>query len=135
MANLVTCDRCGRFFELSDFGFIHLCPPCFQQDMQDFEKIRRYLYEHPGAKIFEVSTVLDIPVSQIKRYLREGRLEILEKNNCFLKCERCGKPICSGTHCDDCSKYADRGVKAVYTANYLRKGRHKLNYSLSGKSR
>jgi len=116
----INCTKCGRFFESN--GFITLCPVCYKKDQDDFERIRQYLYEHPHAKVFQVSTDLELPVSQIKRYLREERLEILEKDNLFLKCEACGKSIRSGVYCDECSRKYDNNIRSVYTGN-LNSGR------------
>ena len=115
MPNMSNCSKCGRFFEVN--GLRSLCPTCFEQDRLDFDRIRQYLYEHPHAKMFEVSTNLDISIPQIKRYLREGRLEIVEKDNRFLRCETCGKPICSGYLCDQCSKRPEYDSKAAYIGN------------------
>jgi len=115
MGKIINCSRCGRFFE-SD-GWTVLCMECIEQDERDFRRIREYLYEKPGAKIFEVSIELDVPVAKIKRYLREDRLEIIEKNNIFLKCEACGKPICSGIYCDDCAKQAGHDYKTIFTGS------------------
>lgn len=127
MVRLINCSRCGRFFESN--GFTSLCTYCLEQDIKDFDKIREYLYKNPGAKMFEVSTNLDISVLQIKRYLREGRLEILEKNNQFLKCERCSKPISSGSYCDDCLKHVNHDFKTAYVGNSLKTSKHHYNYT------
>lgn len=124
MVKLVTCSICGRFFELN--GFRAVCPNCIEKDMNEFNRIRDYLYVHPRAKIFEVSTNLDIPVPVIKRYLREGRLEIIEKQNLFLKCEKCGKPVCSGTQCEDCQKQSAHDFKTAFAGSALGKG--KISY-------
>jgi len=94
-----------------------MCPLCYQKDKNDFERIRQYLREHPHAKVFQVSTDLELPVSQIKRYLREERLEIVEKDNLFLKCEACGKSIRSGVYCDECSRKYDNNIKSVYSGS------------------
>lgn len=123
---MINCSRCGRFFESN--GFITLCPNCYEKDQSDFEKIRQYLYEHPRAKIFQVSTDLDISVHKIKRYLREGRLEIIEKDNLFLKCEACGKAICSGVYCDECSKKSKNDFKAVYAGNSDSSKKQQIRY-------
>jgi len=126
MAKVDVCSRCGRLFEVT--GIRSLCPECYIRDERDFEKIREYLYEHPGAKVFEVSENLGVPVPQIKRYLREERLEIIEDNNLFLKCESCGKPIRSGILCDTCKKSNPHDYKSFYTSNLERKLQQKVNY-------
>ena len=96
MDELKNCKICGRLFQ--PIGFFERCPHCIDRDEEDFSKIREYLIIHPFAKIFEVSINLNISVNKIKRFLRDGRMEIVEKNNQFLKCEICGKSICSGQY-------------------------------------
>jgi len=86
--------------------FFRVCPTCYENDENEFQKIKDYLNVHPCAKIFDVVADLNISIKQIKRYLRESRLEILEKDNHFLLCESCGKSIRTGRYCDECYKTA-----------------------------
>lgn len=116
MERAANCNHCGKFFE--PVGLETLCRSCFEADMTEYDKIRQYLYAHPKAKIFEVSNNLDVPISHIKRYLREDRLEIVEKVQHFLKCDKCGKPISSGILCNDCKKEAGHDFKTAYTGNH-----------------
>ena len=112
MEEVKNCKICGRLFQPR--GIYEKCPICIDRDEKDFLKIREYLYHHPLAKIFEVSTNLDISIIKIKRFLREGRMEIREKNNQFLKCEICGKSICSGQYCEECRKSNIPEIKSYY---------------------
>ncbi len=129
MGKVLPCAICGKLFEMN--GFREVCPACLEKDIKDFDSIRDYLYVHPRAKVFEVSNNLDIPVPVIKRYLKEGRLEIIEKNNLFLKCEKCGKPICSGTQCSDCLKHATHDYAATFVGGVPKKA--KISFLASGK--
>jgi uncharacterized protein YjcR len=131
MVKIINCTSCGRFFESN--GWHNKCFTCTERDEKDFHRIREYLYVNPGGKVFEISNKLDISVSKIKRYLREGRLEIIEENNLFLRCEHCGKPICSGVYCEDCAKQAKHNFNAVYTGNTSRRAYTQLKYMPSNK--
>lgn len=104
MAQMIPCSICGRLFESN--GFTELCSVCKVRDDETYMRLRDYLMQHPGTKIFDVSNVLDVPIYYIKRYLREERLEIIEKDNRFLTCEKCGNPIRSGRFCDACANEA-----------------------------
>lgn len=104
MLEIRNCKICGIVFQYT--GFFDVCIDCRDHDENEFDKIRQYLYEHPCASIFEVANTLDITLKKIKYYLREGRLEILEKINSFLDCEMCKQPIRSGRYCEECSKKA-----------------------------
>jgi hypothetical protein len=129
MSKFINCPRCGKFFEPK--GLSNVCPDCFEQELAEFDRIREYLFLHPKAKVFEVSNVLNISIAKIKYFLREGRLEIIEKNNLFLRCEMCGKPICSGTCCDECQKQAAHDYKSTYVGVSAQK----LNYLPAGKTK
>ncbi|NJD04688.1 MAG: flagellar protein [Ruminiclostridium sp.] len=131
MDKFANCSVCGKLFETGNCRSV--CHECIKQDMSDFDRIRDFLYNHPRAKVFEVSNNLDIPVPVIKRYLREGRLEIIEKNNRFLLCEKCGKPICSGTQCDDCHNQSPHDYKSFYNSNITQKKQTRISYAPLGK--
>ena len=109
---MINCERCGKTFNSN--GFYSVCELCTKHDEQDFSKIKEYLAEHPGAKLFDLVYDLNIAVKKIKRYLRENRLEIIENNNRFLFCEMCGKPIRSGQLCDTCYREFHRNNKTGY---------------------
>jgi uncharacterized protein len=127
MNELKNCKICGRLFQLS--SFYERCPICIERDEEDFSKIREYLDLHPFAKIFEVSTNLNISISKIKRYLRDGRIEIVEKNNQFLKCEICGRSICSGHYCEECCKSNVHDFTSYYVGGAKHKKEEtKINY-------
>lgn len=95
-----SCKVCGKFFE-SDVA-AEYCPVCKKTDDIMYTAVRNFLLEKPRSSIFTVTSELKIPVKVIKRFLREDRLEIVESDNSFLKCDRCGKPISSGYYCRDC---------------------------------
>ena len=99
---LTNCLRCGVMFS-HGLG-PQICPECRKADEEDFKKVKDYLYENPGAAMTQVANALDISVNKIKRYLREGRLEIVAGSTMILECEKCGSPIRTGKYCDECQK-------------------------------
>lgn len=123
--SMINCEHCGKVFNSN--GFFKVCPGCMERDENDFTKIKEYLYERPCSKIFEVANDLNMPVKKIKRYLRENRLEIIEKNNHFLFCEMCGKPIRSGKYCDECYREFHRNFKTIYVGNVKQKYSPRIN--------
>lgn len=94
------CRRCGAVFNSLNGG--RLCPACVREDDEVFLTVKEFIYENPRATISEVASGLNISITRIKRYLREGRLEIIEKHNLFLECERCGVAIQTGRFCPAC---------------------------------
>ncbi|MCX7748547.1 MAG: flagellar protein [Clostridia bacterium] len=127
MIELKNCTVCGKVFPSN--GFTNTCPLCREKDEADFKKIRDYLYIHPCSNMYEVSVTLGMPIHQIKRYLREDRLEIIEKNNSFLHCEICKTSIRSGKYCSECGPKADHPLHS-YTIEKESTGKRKtvINY-------
>ncbi len=111
MPEVRNCRKCGKIF---NYIGSPICPVCKQSEEDDFKTIKDYLYRNPGASITQVSTELDISVEKIKRFLKDGRLEITgEDGNMILECENCGKSIKSGRFCDDCERNLAAGFKSV----------------------
>jgi hypothetical protein len=123
------CIRCGKVEETSPYTGV--CSVCAEKEEKDFDIIREYLYAHPHAKILEVALELDMSISKIKLFLRQGRLEIVEKENLFLKCEACGCPICSGSYCSDCAMEQQHDIKSAYFVNSPNNLKGKLSYMSS----
>ena len=85
-----------------------------EKEEEDFQRVKKYLYETPGASLTQVSTELEISVEMIKRFLREGRLEIAnDEGNLVLECENCGRSIKTGRFCPDCERNLASGFKSA----------------------
>ncbi|NLY44008.1 MAG: flagellar protein [Clostridiaceae bacterium] len=112
MLHLENCKICGTLFTSN--GMFDICPYCKKQDDEVFERIREYLEQYPNSNILEVALNLDISVRRIKRYLRECRLQIVEKDNTFLLCKKCGQSIQSGEYCDSCIDNLYHDYKVAY---------------------
>ena len=131
------CTRCHRIFKRT--GSENVCPACAPIDEVEFRLIKEYITEHQGASSSEVVLALGVSLNQIKRYLKEERLEIRGDNKGFIRCETCGKSINSGRLCDNCYKEANAqkmfGVKVNKIEDskvtdkhkYLREVRYKEN--------
>lgn len=112
MPDVRNCRRCGKIYNY--IGGAPICPACKQQDEEDFQRVKEYLYQNRGASVNQVSTDLDISVEKIKRYLKEGRLEITsDEGNLILECENCGKAIKSGRFCPECERQLETGFRSV----------------------
>ncbi len=117
----INCERCHKVFQPT--ANQKECPTCKQADELDFRRIKDYLYDHPGATASEVATVLNVSMRVIKFYLKEERLEIIGKNNNFLECENCAKPIPTGHYCPACLQEFHNKTLAMNSeaaANYKR---------------
>ncbi|HEY8349909.1 MAG TPA: FeoC-like transcriptional regulator [Clostridiales bacterium] len=112
MPDVRNCRKCGKIFNY--IGGAPICPACREKEEEDFQKIKKYLYENPGASLTQVSTELEVSVEMIKRFLREGRLEIAnDDGNLLLECENCGKAIKTGRYCPECERILASGFKSA----------------------
>ena len=98
--NVKNCRSCGRLFNY--IGGIDICPACKEKSEQQFQVVKKYIREHPGASMQEVSDECDVELQKIKQWLRDDRLELAEGSAIMLDCESCGAPIRSGRLCDKC---------------------------------
>lgn len=102
MSEVRNCRRCKKIFMY--VTGVQLCDACKRLDEEDFEKVRSFVRDFPGATVQEVSKETGVPTQMIYRYLKEGRLEVSEKSPIALLCENCGARIKSGRFCINCSK-------------------------------
>lgn len=103
MPDVRNCKKCGKIYNY--IGGSPICSQCRELEEEDFKKVKNYLYENPGSSITQVSTELEISIELIRRFLKDGRLEITgEDGNLILECENCGKSIKSGRYCPECER-------------------------------
>ncbi|NLO38642.1 MAG: flagellar operon protein YvyF [Ruminiclostridium sp.] len=102
MPEIKYCKVCRKMFQYVT-GPI-LCPACKQIDEEEFEKVRAFLRDFPGANMKEVADNTGVNPNKISRWLKEERLEVSEGSPVALNCENCGVRIRSGRFCIECSK-------------------------------
>ena len=112
--NLRNCSRCGNVYVYDGFN---ICLNCRRSDEEDFQKVKEYLEENPGANVIEVSEGTGVETKKIIQFLKEGRLEIRDDKNIILTCERCGKPIKTGRFCDKCAIELQREINETILSN------------------
>ena len=115
--DLKNCKKCGRVH----YGYGDVCSYCFSRDEEMFQKIKAYLNEYPNSSAHVVSEETGVSMMQIEKYLKEGRLEITDGMEGFLRCERCGKSIRTGRYCVDCEKNLVHDLKTAYAPKKVEK--------------
>lgn len=101
------CKRCGKVFA---YQRIPICPECEKKDNDDLEVVRQFIADHPGCTIQVISQETEISSSQIRKYLVDGRLDVIESMSPMLECENCGTQIYTGRLCYECSKKLGKEV-------------------------
>lgn len=99
MSRVECCRACGGLFPFLARG---VCGECLGRSESEFELVRDFLRERPGARIAEVVQVTGVDEPVILRFIREGRLERLPGTEEAVTCELCDRAIGAGRHCDPC---------------------------------
>ncbi|MDF2484625.1 MAG: hypothetical protein K0R46_793 [Herbinix sp.] len=106
------CKGCGRLFNY--LSGPPLCASCAQALDLKFEVVKEYVYDHPRVGIQEVSEELEVPITQIKQWIREERLAFAEDSMIGLECESCGTTIKTGRYCKACKDKLSKGLSNLY---------------------
>lgn len=97
--NIANCSKCGKIFARTLWD---LCPSCMKELDEMYEKVYSYLRENRGSTIQQVSEATEVPMRIITKFIREGRISIIDSPNMSYPCESCGTPIREHHLCDAC---------------------------------
>ncbi len=100
-----TCEKCHTLFQYVGYGSEFLCPKCYKEENEMFEKVRKFLRDNPGSNLTKVAEMCEVDSKIIQRWITEGRIELLSDELPALKCRRCGATIYSGRFCNSCKRY------------------------------
>lgn len=106
------CKKCGRMFNYGGYGGVY-CGACKKEDIDNFDKIRTYIREHGASNMYELTLATGVEEKEIRRYLRESRLEIPDNSDFFIKCEVCGCDIKSGRYCPSCAANLSKDLQSA----------------------
>jgi flagellar operon protein (TIGR03826 family) len=79
-----------------------ICQNCIKDIEHQYELCVQYLREERRATIQELSDATEVSIKQITRFIREGRISVLDAPNLMYPCEVCGTLIREGHMCDSC---------------------------------
>lgn len=106
------CKKCGKLFNYVSGPMI--CQHCKEELEEKFQEVKKYVSEHPGCGIPEVTEECDVTPNQIKQWLREERLEFSANTQVGLTCENCGVPVRSGRFCTKCKNNMANNLQGMY---------------------
>ena len=102
MGELANCPRCGAIF--AKIKIRDMCQACFQEEEKLFEKVYEFIRrkENRTATIEQVIEATGVDEDLIYKYIKNGRLRLVQFPNLGYKCEKCGSLIREGILCESC---------------------------------
>ena len=79
-----------------------------------FTEVKEYVYDHPNVGINQVAEEMEVSVQQIKRWIREERLEFSDSSEIGIDCEKCGAMIKTGRFCKECKGSLQHDLDRAY---------------------
>ncbi|RKP47259.1 flagellar protein [Cohnella endophytica] len=92
-------------------NFREVCNNCHASLEKDYERCVEHLRQNKGLDITQLSEDMEVSVKQITKWIREGRISLLNAPNMSYPCESCGILIRDGHMCDNCKARLQRDVK------------------------
>lgn len=119
------CTMCGRPLPVDyekDF-----CSSC--EDDVLFRDVREYIRSHTITE-FELAEVFHIPLAKVRRWIKEGRIEYVEREKKIVStnCQRCGAPISFGTLCTECMRAINNSKEVAYLAIAPDRDRNRMRF-------
>lgn len=103
------CEFCNRILPLNYTDTY--CPSC--QEARLFQDVKEFIREN-DVNEYQVAEYFEIPLRQVKEWIREGRIEYRERNQhatiSGLRCQRCDAPVSFGSLCPKCLKLLNHNV-------------------------
>mgnify|MGYP001809863811 CR=1 FL=1 len=111
MPDIKNCRRCRKIIMWASGP--QLCEDCKRLEEEDFERVRKFVRDFPGATIQEVSAATEVSQATIHKYLKDGRLEVTADSPIAIQCENCGARIRSGRFCPKCASTLARDMMSA----------------------
>lgn len=105
------CKKCGNLF---NFQGENLCPTCAKEMEQKFFEVRDYIYKNPTASMSVVAEEMEVPIQQIKKWVRQERLSFTKDSGISIDCEKCGRAILTGRFCRECKGKMTNSFSSAY---------------------
>lgn len=103
------------------------CSAC--EDDVLFREVREYIRSHTVTE-FELAEILNIPLAKVRRWIKEGRIEYVEREKKIVSthCQRCGAPISFGTLCTGCMHIINNDKEVAFLAVTPDKDRNRMRF-------
>lgn len=124
--NLGNCPKCGKLFAMN---FRDMCQECSKGIENEYHLCSDYLREQKGATMAELSEATNVTIRQITKFIREGRISVIDAPNLSYPCEVCSTTfIQEGNMCPSCKARLTKELNQS-----LRDGQAKKDTDMNGK--
>ena len=107
---LVTCALCGNLFNTIDKK---ICPLCTKKEEEYFTTVKKFLKENPSLTFKRIVQETGVPERLLRKWIKDGKLEIVNKEGIGIRCERCNKEILQGKYCVECRGIIQNGLNEL----------------------
>lgn len=114
------CSKCGGEVEFRGNGE-YRCTVCGNIDLDDFGKVKKFLDANGPTPALVISDNTGVPLDRINMFLRQGRVEIPENSDIYIRCENCGTEIRFGRYCPACASKLSKQLNGVFEAGEVPK--------------
>lgn len=100
-AKFKKCKKCGgNVLPKADGEYV--CEECGEIYLDDYGKIKKYMNEHNGATMQEISKNTGVSIGSIKEFIGNCKLEFKQPSSAYMKCDVCGTLLTCGKICSRC---------------------------------
>ena len=110
---LQNCRNCKKLFENYNKDN-KICPVCKKIEDNQFDTIRTYLERYPLSTLLQVSQGTGLLPKTIVKFIRMGRLMVVENSPIQVECLKCGQPIRSGNYCSKCATEFRKNLNVMH---------------------
>ncbi|MEI7025643.1 flagellar protein [Paenibacillus sp. y28] len=107
------CSSCGKVYQRN---VRQLCQDCIHQADSNLDKCLSFLRRDKKASSQSLSDHTGVPIKEITRFLREGKILIVDFPNLTYACASCGGPIRQHKLCSPCSEWLSRDIRNMFEA-------------------
>lgn len=115
-----TCPSCGGALEYKSLGE-YICKSCRYVARDDFGKVRYFIEKNGPSPAVIISEATGVAIDRINDFLRQGKIEIPEGSDIYIKCEKCGTDIRYGRFCPACAAKLSKQLQGVFEAGEVPK--------------
>lgn len=100
----LVCEKChNNVMHFNGCG-TYKCPSCGHTALDDWGKVREFLYSHKNSTALDIENALGISRREVNQMLRESKIQVANGADTLLTCTICGKRILSGKYCERCEQ-------------------------------